>query len=146
MNAIAQLVRATVGGAVRDLGTLWLRSLALRGVLIGLALLAVIAAAALLIVSGHTALARAIGPLYANIVVAAVLAAIAGGLIFASRIVRRRAEARRRQAISNVGMLLGVVRAAAGNAASRNALAIVATALVAGFLFGSGSGDSDEDE
>ncbi len=147
MNAVAQIVRATVSGVIRDLGTLWVRSLVTRAILVGTALLALGAAAAFLIVSAHSALSIALGPLYANLVVAAILVVIAAALYGASRIERKRAEARRQRALDTVSVTLELIRTAASAAASRNALAVVAAALAAGFLFGNASGDGgDEDE
>ncbi len=147
MNAIAQMLRAMAGGVVRDLGTLWVKSLVTRAVLAGLALLSLIAAVAFLLASAHSALGLWVGPLFANLIVAALLAAIGGGLVVAGRLVRKRAMLRRQQALNTVTLMVGTVRAAASTAASRNALTVVVAALVAGFLFGNTTGDGgDEDE
>lgn len=147
MNALAQIVRATVSGVVRDLGTLWVKSLITRAILGGLMLLALVTASVFLLASAHTALSLAVGTLYANLIIAGVFVAVAAGLFQAGRVVKKRAELRRQQALSTVSLMVTTLQAAASNAASRNALIVVAAALVAGFLFGNASGDGgDEDE
>jgi hypothetical protein len=138
MNLAAKPIWSFVRNVVRDLGAQWIRSLVLRLVLTTLALAALVAAVGLLVGLVHTVLSGAIGPVYASLVVAALLGLAAAGLYLANRLVRRGAIRRREEAKALALSTLSFARAAA----DKDGLSILTVALLVGLIVGSRPGAS----
>lgn len=146
------ILRTAARDIARDLGSAWISSLITRIILCAVAGALGVAALGFLIAAAQAALATAIGPVYANLVLAGGLIVLTVLLLVIIRVIARRAARRRKLAMAQAVAALAVMKSAAGTAAGDHAGKLMLAALLLGLLAGravfSGvSGDdADEDE
>lgn len=135
---------------IRDLGSVWVSSLITRAILYAVVAILVLGAAGFLFAAGYIALASAVGPIFANLIVAGVLIVLAGAVLLVIRSIARRAARRRKLAMAQAVAALAVMKNAAGSAASDHGGTIAIAALLLGLLAGrsvfSGGGGDDADQ